>query len=246
VEALRVKGLSKNFGGLQVLQDVTFALNPGERWAIIGPNGAGKTTLMNVLNGVLAPHRGTIELLGQDVTRLSAYERLRLGLARSFQHNSLFPKLTVEENVLLALRGKRDLRGQFLQSMVEGDALYLQMEELLNSVGLWGKRERFVRELSHGEQREMEIAMALASKPKILMLDEPSAGLSGVEATKMVEMIRTMTQEVTLLFTAHDMDVVFSLADQIMVLFFGRIAAQGSGTEIRRDPMVKEIYLGGD
>ncbi len=246
MEALRVEGLSKNFGGIQVLQDVTFTLKPGQRWAIIGPNGAGKTTLMNVLSGVLAPSRGRIELWGRDVTRLSTYERLRLGLARSFQLNSLFPKLTVEENILLALRGKRGARGQFLQSTFKGDPLSLQMQELLYSVGLWEKRSSFVRELSYGEQRQMEIAMALASKPRILMLDEPSAGLSGAESTRMVDLIRSVTEGSTLLFSAHDMDVVFDLADQIMVLFFGEIAAQGTCAEIQGDPMVKEIYLGGD
>jgi len=246
MEALRVEGLSKNFGGIQVLQDVTFTLKPGERWAIIGPNGAGKTTLMNVLSGVLAPSRGRIELWGRDVTRLSTYERLRLGLARSFQLNSLFPRLTVEENILLALRGKMSARGQFLQPTAKGDPLSLQMQELLNSVGLWGKRSSFVRELSYGEQRQMEIAMALASKPRILMLDEPSAGLSGAESLRTVDMIRSVTEGSTLLFSAHDMDVVFDLADQIMVLFFGKIAAQGTCAEIQCDPMVKEIYLGGD
>lgn len=246
MDALKVEGLSKNFGGLQVLEDITFTLKPGERWAIIGPNGAGKTTLINILSGVLPPSRGRIELCGQDVTRSSTHERLRLGMARSFQLNSLFPKLTIQENMLLALRGKRDVRGQFLQSTAKGDALYLQMRELLNSVGLWGKRDSFVRELSYGEQREMEIAMALASKPKILMLDEPSAGLSGAEGTRMVDMIRGVTEGSTLLFAAHDMDVVFDLADQIMVLFFGKIAAQGTCAEIQCDPMVKEIYLGGD
>lgn len=246
MDALKVERLGKSFGGLEVLCDVSFALKPGERWAIIGPNGAGKTTLLHILSGVLPASAGTIQLWGNDITHLSTYERLRLGLARSFQINSLFPRLTVQENILLALHGNREMRGQYLQATNRGDARYARMEELLNSIGLLEKKDSLVRELAYGEQRQMEIGMALASEPKVLLLDEPSAGLSAAESAKMVSMLRGVTEGSTLLFAAHDMDVVFTLADRIMVLFFGKIVVQGTCSEIQCNAIVKEIYLGGD
>lgn len=246
MDALNIEKLSKNFGGLEVLRDLSFTMMQGERWAIIGPNGAGKTTLLHILSGVLPASGGRIRLLGQDITKLTTYERLRLGLARSFQINSLFPKLTVQENILLALHGNRDLRGQYLQGTNKGDARYNRMGELLNAIGLGGKKDSLISELAYGEQRQMEIGMALAAEPKVLLLDEPSAGLSAAESTKMVSMLRSVTEGSTLLFSAHDMDVVFTLADRIMVLYFGKIVAQGTCSEIQCNAMVKEIYLGAD
>lgn len=244
MDILKVEELSKNFGGLEVLTNVTFSLGQGERWAIIGPNGAGKTTLMHILSGVLAASSGRIKLYGKDVTHLNTHNRLRLGLARSFQINSLFPKLTVQENMLLALHGSQNFWGQLLHHIKLNDARYQRVEQLLNSVELWSKRQRLVTELAYGEQRQMEIAMALASEPKVLLLDEPSAGLSAEERTRMVQILQNITKGSSLLFSAHDMDVVFGLADKIMVLYYGKIVVQGTCSEIQCNSMVKEIYLG--
>lgn len=246
MDALRVDNISKNFGGLQVLTDVSFALRQGERWALIGPNGAGKTTLLNILSGVLPATSGKILLGDQDVTRLPPYERLKQGLSRSFQLNTLFPKLTVMENVLLALNGKNSLRRQLFHRIEPSDPGFVRLRELMDSVGLWARRDDLITSLSYGEQRQMEIAMSLASQPKILLLDEPSAGLSASESARMVQMVRGVTEGSTLLFSAHDMEVVFSLADRIMVLGFGKIVAQGTCSEIQCNNLVREIYLGSE
>jgi branched-chain amino acid transport system ATP-binding protein len=246
MDAVRVEKVSKNFEGLQVFSDLSFALNPGERWALIGPNGAGKSTLLNILSGVLPATSGRIWIEGEDVTKLPVHERLRRGLSRSFQMNTLFPQFTVRENIVLALGGKRSLRHQLFQRIKETEPGFQRMREMLKSVGLWDKRDLIVGALSYGEQRQMEIALSLASEPKILLLDEPSAGLSDAESTEMVKMIRGITEGSTLLFSAHDMDVVFSLADRIMVLGFGKIVAQGTCFEIQCNSLVREIYLGSE
>ncbi len=246
MDALRVDHISKNFGGLQVLTDVSFALQAGERWALIGPNGAGKTTLLNILSGVLPATSGKILLGDQDITRLPPYGRLKQGLSRSFQLNTLFPRLTVMENVLLALNGKNSLRRQLFRRVEPSDPGFVCLRELMDSVGLWSRRDDLVTSLSYGEQRQMEIAMSLASQPKILLLDEPSAGLSASESARMVQMVRGVTEGSTLLFSAHDMEVVFSLADRIMVLGFGKIVAQGTCSEIQCNNLVREIYLGSE
>ncbi len=244
MDALRVDKVSKSFEGLQVFSDVSFTLKPGERWAIIGPNGAGKSTLLNILTGVLPATSGTIWLGKEDVTKLPVHARLRRGLARSFQLNTLFLQLTVMENILLALNGNNSLTGQLFHRVRSTDPGFLRMQELLKSVGLWAKRDSYVSALSYGEQRQMEIALSLASEPKILLLDEPNAGLSEAESVNMVEMIRTTTEGATLLFCAHDMDVVFALAEKIIVLGFGKVVAQGTCSEIQCNSLVREIYLG--
>ena len=246
MDALRVEKVFKNFEGLQVFSDLSFALKPGERWALIGPNGVGKSTLLNILSGVLPATSGKIWIGEKEVTKLPVYERLRLGLSRSFQINTLFPRFTVMENILLALNGNRSLRDQLFRRIKTTEPGFQRMQEMLNAVGLWDKKDRPVDELSYGEQRQMEIAMSLASEPKILLLDEPSAGLSDAESAKMVRMIRHITEGSTLLFSAHDMDVVFSLADRIIVLGFGRIVAQGTCSEIQCNSLVREIYLGSE
>ncbi len=246
LDALRVDKVSKSFEGLQVFSDVSFALKSGERWALIGPNGAGKSTLLNILSGVLPATSGNIWIGGEDVTRLPMHRRLHMGLSRSYQLNTLFPRLTVLENILLALNGNSSLKNQLFHRVKATDPKFQRMQEMLHAVGLWTKRGSYVSALSYGEQRQMEIAMSLASEPKILLLDEPNAGLSESESTNMVEMIRTVTEGSTLLFSAHDMDVVFSLADKIMVLAFGKIVAQGTCSEIQCNSLVREIYLGSE
>ncbi len=244
MEALRVEGLSKNFGGLQVLQELSFTVEAGDRLAIIGPNGAGKTTLFNVVNGQLAATAGRVYLLGQDITHLGPHRRLHLGLSRSFQLNNLFFNLTLIDNMLLALQGAQRPHFRMFRSI--NTDFFAMAQNLLEPMGLWEKRFDPVKNLSYGDQRLLEIAFALASKPKLLLLDEPTAGLPRAEATAFTDTIRNLLGDTALFFCAHDMDLVFSLADRIMVLYFGKIIARGTPEEIRADPRVQEIYLGGE
>lgn len=244
MEALRVEGLSKNFGGICVLQGLSFSVEVGERLAIIGPNGAGKTTLLNVLSGELPVTSGRVYIFGEDITTVPTDRRVRLGLARSFQINNLFFNLTLLDNVLLGLKGIRSSPFQMFRSMTAYNDLFAKAQELLELSGLWGKRELPVKALSYGEQRQLEVVLSLASKPKVLLLDEPSAGLSIAESAILVDIIRNLAEDTTVCFCAHDMDIVFCLANRIVVLFFGRIIAQGTPQEIQADSTVKEIYLG--
>lgn len=244
MEVLRVEGLSKNFGGLQVLQELSFTVEAGDKLAIIGPNGAGKTTLFNVVNGQLPATAGRVYLLGQEITRLAPHRRLHLGLSRSFQLNNLFFNLTLIDNMLLALQGAQYPHFRMFRSI--NTDFFAMAQNLLEPMGLWEKRFDPVATLSYGDQRLLEIAFALASKPKLLLLDEPTAGLPGAEATAFADTIRNLLGDTALIFCAHDMDLVFNLADRIMVLYFGKIIARGTPEEIRADPRVQEIYLGGE
>lgn len=248
MEVLRVDNLSKNFGGLQVLQEISFTVEAREKLAIIGPNGAGKTTLLNVLGGQLPATAGGVYLLGREITRLAPHRRLHLGLARSFQLNNLFFNLTLIDNMLLALDGAQYPHFQMWRSINARTALIATAQNLLESMGLWESRFAPVRALSYGDQRRVEIAFALASKPKLMLLDEPSAGLTRAEAAVFADTIRNLLEleDTALFFAAHDMDLVFNLADRIMVLYFGQIIAEGIPQEIRADPRVKEIYLGAE
>lgn len=244
MEALRVKGLSKNFGGVQALRDVTFGVEVGERLVIIGPNGAGKTTLFNVLNGQLAATNGRIYFYGKDITSLPTHRRAHLGQSRSFQITSLFPPLTVLENCLLALQGTQPSRFQMFRSMTSYKHLFTKAQQMLEVVDLWEKREEPVKNISHGEQRRLEIAISLASQPKLLLLDEPSAGLTAGESADVVDMIRNMGKDITAIIVAHDMDLVFGVAERIMVLHYGQIITEGAPDIVRNDPRVREIYMG--
>lgn len=246
MEMLRVEGLSKNFGGLRVLEGISFSIEAGEKLAIIGPNGAGKTTLINVISGQLTATEGSVSLLGQKITHLAPYRRLHLGLARSYQINSLFFELSLIDNVLLALHGARPPHYRMFRSMQSRDDLFAAARDLLESMGLWDMRATTVSSLSYGDQRLVEVAFALASDPKLLMLDEPTAGLSTAEAVDFENTLRPMLGDGTLLFCAHDMDLVFKLADRIMVLYYGAIIAEGKPEKIKADPRVKEIYLGSE
>jgi len=246
MEVLKVEGLSKNFGGLQALQGLSFAVEAGDKVAIIGPNGAGKTTLFNVLGGQLTATAGRVFLLGQEITHLPPQRRLHLGLSRSFQLNNLFFNLTLIDNMLLALQGAQYPHFQMFRAMNARTDLLATAQNLLESMDLWEKRFTPVAALSYGEQRRVEIAFALASKSKLLLLDEPSAGLATAEATAFADTIRNLLGDTALIFCAHDMDLVFNLADRIMVLYFGQIIAQGLPQEIQADPRVKEIYLGSE
>ena len=242
--ALRLAGLGKRFGGLQALHDIHLQLRPGERRAIIGPNGAGKTTLFNVITGILPASTGRVLLFAQDVTGWPSQRRTALGMARTFQITSLFPKLTVLDNVLLALTGVRPIKfvgWRFLSSYRE---LYDRAYALLEGAGFLDRQEVEVRHLSHGEQRQLEIVIGLASEPKILLLDEPAAGLSSGESQAMARFLGRLDRKLTILLIEHDMDVVFDVADHVTVLHFGEILETGTAEDIRRSERVREIYLG--
>jgi branched-chain amino acid transport system ATP-binding protein len=241
---LQVQDLTKNFGGLRVLTNVSFALEPGEKLALIGPNGAGKSTLINVIGGQLPASGGTVSLGGRQITRLSANKRLHLGLGRSYQVNNLFFELPILDNVLLALYGAEKSHIHTFRRLEKRRELVDEAERLLETVGLWDKRREPLQTLSYGDQRLVELLFAFTSQPKVVLLDEPSAGLPTAEAIAFAGTIRRLAGETSLLFCAHDMDLVFNLADRIMVLYFGEIIASGLPREISADPRVQEIYLG--
>lgn len=244
MEALRVEGLLKNFGGLHVLKNISFSIEVGKRVAIIGPNGAGKTTLLKILTGELSATEGRIYVFGQDITKQPTHRRIHLGIGRSYQICTLFPTLTVLDNALLACHGTKPSRFQMFRPHTAYDDILAKVQKSLTSSDLWEKRHDLVQNISHGEQRQMELACCLVSEPKLLLLDEPSAGLTAAEATSLINNLSNLSRETTVLLVEHDMDVVFSLADEIMVLYYGQIIAWGTPQEIQADPRVKEIYLG--
>jgi branched-chain amino acid transport system ATP-binding protein len=246
VPALELKGLCKSFGGLHATRNVTLKIMPGDRKAIIGPNGAGKTTLFNVITGIYPATSGNVMLFGQDVTKWPSHRRTALGMARTFQITSLFPKLTVLDNVLLAIEGLRPSKFVMWRFLSSYKDVYDKAHQLLEQVGFLDRKDVEVRNLSHGEQRQLEIVLGLASDPKILLLDEPAAGLSSGESTEMVEFLTKLDPKLAILLIEHDMDVVFDVADEISVLHFGEILETGSPENIKKSPRVQEIYLGTD
>ena len=243
---LEIEALSHHFGGLTALDRVSLAAARGERLAIIGPNGAGKTTLFNIITGIYRPSEGRIRLLGQDVTRLPTPRRAQLGLARTFQITTLFPRLTVLESVLLAVQGLDPARFTILRSRDSYGHLRERAESLLADWGLADRAGQVTRRLSYGEQRQVELVLALAGAPKVLLLDEPTAGLSPAETASVVEMIRRFSRDTTILLIEHDMDVALDLVDRVLVLFQGRVLAEGSKDKIKSDREVAAIYLGTD
>jgi branched-chain amino acid transport system ATP-binding protein len=244
MEVLKVEHLSQSFGGLTVIEDVSFSLGSAEKIALIGPNGAGKTTLLNVLSGFITPIAGRIYLLGKDVTNMSSHGRVSLGLSRSFQINTLFSHLSLLSNVLLAIQGIQPTRYQMIRPITAYKDNLAKAQQLLELVDLWGEKESPITALSHGQQRQVEIILALASKPRLLLLDEPSAGLTSGETMNLVHMIRNLMGDSTVFFCAHDLDLVFSLAERVVVLYYGQIVAQGTPEEIQINQKVREIYLG--
>ncbi len=241
---LELNGLSKSFDGLQAVREVTFTVMAGDRKAIIGPNGAGKTTLFNVITGIVPATSGQVLLFGHDVTRWPIHRRIALGMARTFQVTSLFPMLTVLDNVLLAINGS--LRSKFV--MWRFDSSYRDMYDkayrLLEQAGFLDRKGAEVQNLSHGEQRQLEIVLGLASDPKILLLDEPAAGLSTGESTEMSNFLMKLDPKLAIILIEHDMDVVFDVASEISVLQFGKVLETGTPQQIRSSAKVQEIYLG--
>ena len=244
MSVLDVEHLAKDFGGLKVLQDISFGLEAGEKLALIGPNGAGKSTLLNVIGGQLPASGGSVTLNGKPITSLPANKRLHLGLGRSYQINNLFFEMTILDNVLLALYGGEKSHFHMLSSLERRKDYMDQAGQLLETVGLYRKRYDSLHVLSYGDQRLVELALAYTSRPKVVLLDEPSAGLPTAEAFAFADIIRTLSSECSLLFCAHDMDLVFNLADSIMVLNFGEVIAKGLPDEISANADVQACYLG--
>ena len=246
VSALAVETLSRDFGGVRALDGVGFEVAEGERLVILGPNGAGKTTLFNLITGLETPTAGRIRLRGSDVTRLPPHRRARLGLGRTFQATTLFPRLTVAESVLLAVQGADRARFILHRPVSAFPRLAARADALLEAWALADRRRVPTRELSYGEQRQLEVVLALAAEPRVLLLDEPTAGLSPAETVAVAAMLRRLPREVTILLIEHDMDVALDLAERLIVLHQGRIVAAGPREAIERDPRVAEIYLGAD
>jgi branched-chain amino acid transport system ATP-binding protein len=241
---LRVEKLVRRFGGVIATDHVSLDVGQGELHAIIGPNGAGKTTLISQLTGQLSPNSGTIHFAGADITRLPAYRRSALGLARSFQITSLLPDFTASDNVALAAQAHDGHSFHFWGNARKEAALRHAALSALNRVGLEHRADVVVSRLSHGEQRELELAVALATRPQLLLLDEPMAGLGTTESARMVELLQELRREVTIVLVEHDMDAVFALADRITVLVYGRVIASDVPAAIRQNEEVKRAYLG--
>ena len=244
MSTLRTHHLCKSFGSLAVTQDVTATFEPGVRSAIIGPNGAGKTTFFNLLSGNLAPNSGTIHLGERDITRLDVAARARAGIARSFQRNNLFLDSTVRESLALACALKARETAVFWRNMTTLEASHAKADALTDRVGLGDVRDVVVRELSYGSQRQLEVGLALASEPSVLLLDEPTSGMSPEETSQMHRLISALPRALTVIVIEHDMDIVLDFADRIMVLDYGRVLAVGTPAEIRSSTIVRERYLG--
>jgi branched-chain amino acid transport system ATP-binding protein len=241
---LRTEGLRKSFGGVIATDDLNLTVLHGEAHAVIGPNGAGKSTLIAQLAGELAPSAGRIWLDGRDITDLPAYERVHSGIARSFQMTNVLSSFTVAENLQVALRPRRAHSFVFLRDAAHDPELDRLASALLEDVGLGERAGAVAGELAHGEQRQLELAMALASAPRLLLLDEPMAGVGHDEAARMVELLLRIKRQRAMLLIEHDMDAVFRIADRITVLVGGRAIASGAPAAIRDDPEVRRAYLG--
>jgi branched-chain amino acid transport system ATP-binding protein len=241
---LSARGLDKSFGSLVVAKDVELTLPRGERYALIGPNGAGKTTLINLMTGMLPPDRGRIFLGGEEITTLAVEARVKRGLVRTFQINTLFPHLTALETVTLAVCERRGVAGVFWRRLPGFREAVEEAHQILVSLRLGGSWRRPTRELAYGQQRLLEIALALATRPTVLLLDEPAAGVPKDESAELFDVIGGLSEDLAVLFIEHDMSVVFRFARRIIVMAGGRILMEGSPDEIAADPRVREVYLG--
>jgi len=241
---LRVEKLTKSFGGLEAVKGVSLSVGQGEHRAILGPNGAGKTTFFNVLTGLIAPTSGKTFFLGEDMTRLPCHKRAYKGIARTFQITNLFFNLSVIENIVLAVQGLENTKFSLFRPINSYAHLYEKGMELLARVGLEEVKDEVTGNLSYGVQRQIEVMLALTKEPKLLLLDEPTAGLSLGEAAIMVQMLKKLPSSMTIMIIEHDMDVAFELADSITVLHFGEVIAEGKNEEIKANKTVQKIYLG--
>jgi branched-chain amino acid transport system ATP-binding protein len=241
---LETRDLSHDFDGLQVLSRVNLSVQRGERHAVIGPNGAGKTTLFNVISGTYAPRGGRVFFKEQDVTGASPYALVRLGMGRSFQITSTFPRLTAFQNVRMGILGRRGVRFNLFRMVDAMRDVTEEAEEVLRRINLTAERDLPARLLSYGKHRALEISLAMSTEPELVLLDEPTAGMSRDETRNAVDLIRRLTEGRTVIIVEHDMDVVFSLADRITVLHHGEILATGSPREIKANQAVRDAYLG--
>ncbi len=241
---LRIKSLCKSFGAVRACHDLSLDVHAGEIHALIGPNGAGKTTLLNQIAGDLSSDSGRIFLTGQEITHLPLYRRAPLGLARSYQITSVFANLSVEENMLLAIQAHHGHSFRFWGRGLKDPQLLAELGPALEAVGLSERAETIAGNLSHGEKKQLEVGMALACKPQLLLLDEPMAGMGPGGSIELSKLIRKLKKEMTILLVEHDMEAIFSLADRITVLVYGEVVATGSVDEIRSNPAVRQAYLG--
>ena len=242
--ALELRGVTRLFGALAALSDVTLSVGPGERRAVLGSNGAGKTTLFNCITGDFLPTSGTIRFFGEDITVFPAQERIRRGLRRTYQISLLFTGLSVIDNVYLACRGVSRGRFSFLRPGSR-DSIRASAEGLVEAVHLTGVRDRLVGELAYGQQRQLEIALALAGAPRFILFDEPAAGLSPTERSELVEILTALPRHIGFVIIEHDMDVALKVVESVTMMHNGRIFKEGAPAEIEADPEVQELYLGG-
>jgi branched-chain amino acid transport system ATP-binding protein len=240
---LRLRGVGRRFGGVHAVRDVDLAVRPGERRAILGPNGAGKTTLFNLISGEFPPTAGTVELFGADVTQTPARKRARMGLSRTFQTSRLFLGLTVEDNLYLSVLGVGDGHLRLVPSKADGE-LRERARAMAEAVGLGDRLDVLVADLSHGEQRQLEVGMARASNPKLMMLDEPAAGLSRAERVNLTELLLKLDPGITLILIEHDMDVALRVAEWVTMMHDGAVIVEGTPSDIRASQLVHDLYLG--
>lgn len=241
---LQIEGLHKSFGSLEVTKNVNLTVDRGERHALIGPNGAGKTSLVHQISGQLRPTSGRIMFRGNDIAGAAPEAICQHGIGRAFQKNNLFRKLSMRENVRLALQAKRGGWYSCLRPTSANRALLAEADDILTKVRLTEGRDRPVASLSYGEQRQLEIALALASQPQLLLLDEPTSGMSPAETDNMIDLVHSLPKELGILMVEHDMKVVFSVSHRITVLYYGEVLATGTPAEIRDNPQVRAVYLG--
>ena len=244
--ALATRNLCKRFGSLEVARDISLDIPQGARHALIGPNGAGKTTLINLITGQMKPDSGSITLAGEDITRVDAAGRVRRGLARTFQINTLFPALTPLESVLMAVSEREDVSGQFWRGLSAHREAIDESYDILRRLGLADHATTETRTLSYGRQRLLEIALALATRPKVLLLDEPAAGVPKDESEALFGVVAALPDDITVLFIEHDMNIVFRFAQRIIVLVAGGVLLEAEPSVVRSDPRVREVYLGND
>lgn len=246
VPCLTIDKLSKTFGGLRAVDSVSLTVAPGERRVLMGPNGAGKTTLFNLVSGIYPAGGGRILFFGRDVTALPSYRRAALGIARTYQITNLFPKLSVSDNILMACQALERTKFVMFRRLSSYRLLMERCDHLLRTFDLWEKRNEQVRNLSHGDQRQVEVALALAEEPRLLLLDEPAAGLSPAETHTLTLLLKKLDPSITILLIEHDLDVAFEFAEKITVLYQGRFLTEGTREEIKNNSMVQEIYLGAE